>query len=62
MPSEVAQTKEYEPTYPLLYLLAQLQSLIDMETEELVQTMGGACDTAGCELGEWCEKCVNVMA
>ena len=47
-PSEVAQTREYEPTYKLPYPLDQFQSLIDMDADELVQPVGGGCGTADC--------------
>ena len=57
----MAQTKEYEITHKLPYPLDRVQSLIDVETDELVQPVSDGCGTADCELGERCNECENVM-
>ena len=60
-PSEVEQTREYEPTYPLPTSFSQFQVLIDNEAEAVVQPMGGGCGQAGCVPGECCKECVRHM-
>ena len=60
-PSEVEETWEYKPTYPLPPPLDQFQGLIDIDIEEMAQPVGGGCGTTKCEPGDRCEPCMNAM-
>ena len=57
----MTQTKEYEITHKLPYPLDWFQSLIDVETDKLVQPVSSGCGTADGEPGERCNECANAM-
>ena len=60
-PSEVEQTRDYEPRFPLPSPLDRFQELIDVEIGGLTQPVGGSCNNAECEPMERCEACAKAM-